>query len=247
MRKKQNITFLIWVAILLMSCDGYEQYYPNLGANANSGDYLINPDKILTMLEQDNQNVFLPMTATPSPNDELLPYGSFYWTQNDYMKIARALSLYVWEDEMEDWQVFSIDFKRDCRTIHNGFDSFTAIYFKEITINSEKQYTTRQIDIYPLAKQVTWGDGSEYPYSIFKPWYAIDFPNFKISADKAFQIAEENGGADARLARNNECGIIVSSSQNYPNKWSVSYYILASFQVLINPYNGKFETFTEFQ
>ncbi|MBE7436690.1 MAG: hypothetical protein HS100_22435 [Anaerolineales bacterium] len=237
------LTTLIFITVT--SCDNYEREYPTQGANSNSVDYLIAPDTILSTLSQGDSNVFFPVKATPGTNDDILPDGSFSWTQADYLKIVAALSQHAWGDQLEGWELYSLDFDRNCRNLNVGFDSFKATYYKEITINSEERYITRQIDIFPLAKLVSWRDGADYPHSFLKPWHANDYKNFNFTADQALRIAEENGGTDARLKANNECRILVSINQRNQNKWSVTYYPLVSFQVLINPYNGEFIIFNE--
>ncbi len=247
-RFKTQWLFLLFAGLLItlcVSCDNSKRKYPILGGNQDSGDYLIDPYTILISLDQGNTDVFLPILATPSSVDELLPAGSFAWTQSDYLKIANAFSLYVWNDPMEDWSIYSLNFKRDCQNIDGGFDSFIAIYYKEVRIGLENRYKTRQIDIFPLAKQVTWGSGSDYPRSVWDKWATVDVQSFKITADEAFQIAEKNGGTEARLKVRNKCNILVKSPHNKAQKWSVSYYVLAAFQVIIDPYTGQYETFTQ--
>jgi hypothetical protein len=237
---KKQFTILILTAIICISCDNYTRYYPNsFGGNRNSGDYIINPDNILMMIDQESQDIFLPLNENEILNEDLLPYGSFSWTQQDYLEIANALSKYVWNDNMEGWEIYLLFFRRDCSVVSEGFDSFTGIYYKEIVVESEKKYTTRQIGIYPLAKQVTWGDGSNYPHSFFRPWRSMDFENFEITADEALQIADANGGESARIKQNNDCSILVSLFQDHPNQWEVDYHV--DFHILINPYNGKFQ------
>ena len=247
---KRASPILLLILLVVYACgslDNQGQNYPNLGANEFSGDYLINPDTILDALKRGDTDVFLPMLATPGPDDDLLPPGSFAWTQADYLNIASALSQYVWKETMEDWSVYYVYLNRDCHNDLGGFDSFVAIYFKVINVNSQNEYTTRQIDIFPLARQVTWGSGSNYPRPFLRDWNSADLSNFKVTADEALQIAEDNGGEDARLRVSNNCNISVSSPHNNDDDWSVSYYFRASFQVIVDPYNGKFKTFNEFQ
>lgn len=247
-----NRTNFIALLVLLLTnactpLDTYSQNYPSLGINDTSGDYLINPDTILVALNRGDANVFLPMLATPGPNDELLPPGSFEWEQKDYFEIAKVLSQHVWKDDLTDWEVYYVAFGKDCINTTRGFDSFDIIYFKPVKAASEDMYITRQINIYPLAKQVTWGSGSNYPRLFLRDWLSVDLENFKVTADEALQIAEDNGGTDARLRVNNSCNILISSPHNNNNAWSVSYYVRASFQVIVDPYNGKFKVFDKFQ
>ena len=235
---KKSIALLL-VTIICASCSNYDQAYPVLGRNRNSGEYLIDPDNILAMIDQEGVDIFLPKNSNQILDEDILPYGTFPWTQHDYLRIASALNEYVWGDNMGDWEIYLMFLERDCRISIEGFDSFNVIYYKMVTTDSKTKYVTRQIDVNPLAKQVTWGDGSEYPRSFIRPWHDIDFENFKVTADEAFQIAEVNGGNDARAKRKNDCGVLVSLLQDHPNKWGVDYYVLADFHVLVDPYSGK--------
>lgn len=246
-RAYYNLVFILLVVYACTLFDGSGQNYPSLGANKTSGDYLINPDTIIKMIDQGNINVFSPMLATPGPNDELLPSGSFAWTQLDYLKISKTLSQYVWKDDMQDWNIYYVTFGKDCKSITDGFDSFDIIYYRSITVDSEEMYATRQISIYPLARQVTWGSDSNYPRPSLRDWFSADLNNFKVTADEALQIAEDNGGKDARLQVNDACNILVDSPHNNKQVWSVSYYVRASFQVIVDPYNGQFKVFNEFR
>jgi hypothetical protein len=230
---------LILIAIICVSCINYNQDYPLLGGNRNSGDYLINPDNILVMIDQEGEDIFLPAKGDQISAEDLMPYGSFSWTQYDFLRIANALNQYVWGDNMEDWEIYLMFFDRDCRMSGEGFDSFNIIYYKMVTVDSKTKYVTRQIDVNPLAKLVTWGDGLDYPRSFLRPWHTMDFENFEITADEAVQIADANGGKDAREKRKNNCGISVSLLQDHPNKWGVDYYVLADFHILVDPYSGR--------
>jgi hypothetical protein len=247
---KNAVWVLLFALIVAYACaflDTHGQNYPSLGANKTSGDYLINPDTILEMIDQGTVDVFLPMLATPGPNDELLPSGSYAWTQFDFLKIATALNQFIWNDDMEDWNVYYVTFGKDCHNETGGFDAFDIIYFKSLTEDSERLYTTRQISIYPLARQVTWGSDSNYLQPFLGDWFTQDLSNFNVTADEALEIAEDNGGKDARLRVKDACNILVDSPHNNDQAWSVSYYVRASFQVIIDPYNGEFQVFNEFR
>jgi hypothetical protein len=239
---------LLLVFLFLQACTllGDSQDYPN-GINEISGDYQINPDTILDELNKGEINVFSSMVATPSLDDELLPPGSFEWTQEDYLSISKALGQYVWKDDMADWSVYYISFEKDCLDEGDGFDSFDIIYYKAVKVDSENLYDTREINIRPLAKMVTWGSTSGYPRSFLSNWLNVDLRNFKVTADSALQIAENNGGKDARFRVNDSCLILVSSPYNNRNVWSVSYYGTSLFHTVVNPYNGKFNVFDEIQ
>jgi len=61
-------------------------------------------------------------------------------------------------------------------------------------------------DIFSRAKLVEWGGETNLPHPIFGQ-KGFDLSKFKISADDALRIAEENGGAKFRSDYNNECNI----------------------------------------
>lgn len=236
----------LFVAICT-SCDNQSARYPTLGANKDSGDYRIDPYILLSQLDAGNTDAFLPMTATQVSKDELLPTGTFAWAQTDYLKIANALSEYVWNDQMEGWSVYFVNFDRDCLNSVDGFDSFIAIYYKEVPFESGSKYLTRQIDISPLARQVSWGSGSEYPHPIWGSWPAVDIENFEITADEALQIAETNGGQAVRKKVKDECYILVNSGPRTNAKWNVNYTVHGLFGVMVDPYTGKFKISSDFQ
>jgi hypothetical protein len=98
------------------------------------------------------------------------------------------------------------------------------------------------MEIYPSANIVSWGGNSNF--SGFDKWNSFDLRKFNITADDALQLVEENGGKEARSKNKNDCRILVKTSAQNNGSWDVSYYIGASviFEMLIDPYSGKYET-----
>ena len=228
---------------MLVACQSFEnqdrKYPSTIGTFNDTGNFTINPTTILDTLNRGEINVFTPSLATPSA-DTILPSGSIHWTQSDYLKIANALSQFVWKETLEDWKVYSILFERECHENPSGFDSLDIIYYKTIKVNSQKAYTAHYIQIYPLASNVTWGGETNFPIS--NGWNGIDLKKLKISADDALRIAEENGGKEARSRVQNDCLILTKvPSHNNDDSWDVYYYPGVYFELLINPYSGKYE------
>jgi hypothetical protein len=242
LEKTPIVFFLIVLTITACrSSDSQLYQYPNYGTFEQTGDYLINPETILQSLDKNGSNIFMPVLATPGPDAQLLSPGSVPWTQLEYLKIVNALSQLVWKETMEDWDVYYLSFRRECQDNPIGFDSFDITYYKIIEVNSEMVYTARQIEIYPLASQVSWGGGSIFPRPLLGGWNSIDLIKSKITADEALKIAEENGGKEARSRVRNDCNILVRAPHNSEDSWHVSYYFSTTFEVTINPYTGEYK------
>lgn len=217
-----------------------DRKYPStIGTFNDTGDFIINPTTILDSLDRGETNVFSPTLATPS-DDTILPSGSIQWTQSDYLKVANALSQFVWKEPLDGWLIYYLRFENTCQDNLSGFDSFTAIYYKTIGRGLGKMYTARYIEIYPLASIVYWAGDTEFPIS--SGWAAIDLSKFKITADDALRIAEENGGIETRARAHNYCSISVNlPAHKNDQRWDVAYYYSPSFEIIIDPYSGKYE------
>lgn len=224
------------------SFDNGERKYPStIGTFNVTGDFLINTTTILDSLDRGETDVFSPTLATPS-DDAILPDGSIYWTQSDYLKVANALSQFVWGEPVDGWFVYYLHLKKECDDNLDGFDSFSAIIFKPVRWGLRKMYTARYIEIYPLAGIVYWAGDTSFPVS--DGWAAIDLSKFKITADDALRIAEGNGGKEARTRIQNGCSISISlPAGKNDNRWNVSYYYTANFDMMIDSYSGNYEIY----
>ncbi len=240
------ISIFLLSMLTILSCqpfDGQRRQYPStIGTFQKTGDYTINPEMILASLDRGETNIFMPMLVTPNANT-LHPPGSVRWTQSDYLKVANALSQYIWKETLEGWSTYYIAFDRACQNDLSGFDSVDLIYYKTIRVNWQKVYTARYIQIYPLANYVAWGGETNFPIS--EGWNAIDLTKYNITADEALQIAEENGGKEARSKDGNDCSISISiPDQNNDVRWDIGYYYGVGFEVIVDPYSGKHEIST---
>jgi len=247
MNKQATSISLIIILFILMgifsacqSTENLDRRYPStIGTFNNTGDLTINPMTILDALNRGEINVFTPTLATPSDNT-IMPSGSIHWTQSDYLKVADALSQFVWKEPLKGWFIYHLTFNKECQDNLNGFDSADIIYYKTIGGGWQKTYTARYIQIYPLAGIVSWGGETEFPIS--DGWATIDLTEFKITADDVLQIAEENGGQDARLRVGNECNILISMpNHNNDDRWNIGYYYGVNFEMVVDPYSGKYE------
>ena len=223
-------------ACAISTSDEYQ--YPQLGNFQETGNYLIDPETILTALDKGESDVFTPLLGTPDPNMKHSLPGSIPWTDTEYLVVANALSQLIWSETTNGWKVYYIEFTTECHDNPQGFDSFTAIYFKPIEINSKVVYTVRQISIDPLFRQASWGGGENFPRPNLNDWDLFSLNEIKVSAYEAFQIAENNGGKEARLKVNNNCRILVSAPYDEDEYWDVHYYPGVYFEVLIDPFTG---------
>ncbi len=211
-----------------------------LSSYSTRSDYKIDPATILGGLDSGETNVFFPILSVPTAEVSLLPPDSFNWTQSDYLKIANALFQFIWNETMEGWNIYYIFFKRECRDNPHGFDSAGITYYRKNEVKGEEVYSTRLIEMYPLASEVNGGWGEDFPHPFLGSWNYIDLGRANITADEALQLAEENGGKEARIKVNNDCSILINAPYDSEDSWHVSYYIRASFEVIVDPYTGRF-------
>lgn len=184
-------------------------------------------------------NTFFPLLEDPNLIESLTDL-SFSWTQLDFLNIASALGQMIWDDPMSlrNWQVYSLTFEKTCQNDFSGYHFGSISYFKEVDTNEKEIYTARLIEIYPSFSWVRWGNQANYSEPILSKWKNVNLIEAKITAEDALQIAEENGGREARIKVENKCLIYVNSQSD--NKWEVDY-IGADFHMLIDFYTGEYE------
>lgn len=200
-------------------------YDPEIYPDAELGYFRIDPETILPELERGETDVFMPFLEDPQLAEGLSNI-SISWTQTDFLKIASALGQKVWDDPMnlEDWIVDSMVFQGKCQDNVMGFHNAEITYYKMVEMSGEKAYTTRHISIKPYFGVIQWGSGATYTQSSSQYWNGIDMSDAKINADEALSIADENGGREARLQVDNECGVMISLRRDNNNEyWYLEY------------------------
>lgn len=225
---------------LLYGLTEQSQKFPtDLGSYLETGDYEIDPNTILADLDRGEANLFSPMLATPD-GPTSLSSGSFPWHQKDYLKIANALHQFVWKEPTNKWNLYSLQFNRECQNGLSGFDSAELTFYTTIKVNGEQVYAARGMGIYPLYKMVSWGGNTNFPRQFIFGWESIDLKKLYVTADHALRIAEQSGGQNARSTVNNNCGVYVTISHGY---WYVLYSGEAFsrlFYVRINAGTGRY-------
>jgi len=176
------------------------------------GYYKIDPDTILTSLNNGAKNVFVPLQNKPQEEVANIPIR---WTQTDILGITSALGESIWGDPMdlEDWSVYSITLEGSCDS-PIGFDFANITYFKTVG----ETYTTRVIMIEPTIGVVTVGNGGTYSKPILQEWNSVDLLGSKISAYDALQITSED--VKSHFQFKNKCGVIMGTPENNnPKNW----------------------------
>ena len=99
----------------------------------SKGDFLIDPGAFLPDLHKGETNLFLPIPPTSeaenAQNDSKLD-NYYSWSQADYLAASVALHRLVWNDDLKNWNLFSMDFGTICHDDPHGFDSGDITYFK---------------------------------------------------------------------------------------------------------------------
>ncbi|MBV6395163.1 MAG: hypothetical protein HFACDABA_00734 [Anaerolineales bacterium] len=210
-------------------------YYGN-----DYGFFRIDPETILASLNGGTMDVFLPEER--DIEDEVWGRPALFalpipWRQSDYLMIANALNQFAFNDTLDKWELYLIDFHANCSDGSNGFRSSTFTYFKTSFGNIGRiKYVTRLLYITPEYMSVTWGGGASF-LRPFHGWKNIDLNKVEISAEDAVKIAEENGGQEARLRIQNRCEISASLLPRNWDGWKVRFGY--DFEMYIDPYTGE--------
>ncbi len=185
-----------------------------------NGVYAFDSQMILQSLAQGKTNVFTLQSATPESPRADLPLVQ--WGQADFYRVAQAFHEFVWQEPMESWKLKGIFFRLRCEYAPLGpqFVSFTI--FKTTRIRQVDSRLERNVYVEPQQDQVSW-IGIEYYPERFR-WSSFDLAQVKIPAERALQIAESQGGREARLAVDNKCDIYGSLVANLSNSdWELRY------------------------
>jgi hypothetical protein len=216
--------------------EGVQSHPSHLGFER--GYYKINPETILTSLNNGETKVFTPETTSP---EEPVFDKYFSWQQSDYTKLTAALHEFVWGEGLNGWKLYSVYFDTPCHDHISGFELGQYYYFKTIFHKNGKiGYAGRGFLITPQYGDVEWGSGPNYPHPILG-WKSVNLNTIKITAEQALKIAEENGGKEARLLVENKCKVTARLS-GYSG-WRIFIYRYDTgssiFRMEIDPSTGK--------
>jgi hypothetical protein len=183
------------------------------------GSYAIESRTILDSLAQGKTDVFTSEMATP---EVILAVEPVQWSQTDYLTISQALYTYVWGDSVEDWSLNRALFKSDCSDANIGIQYAHFKYYKVNKVQQRESRYVRDIYIDPRKNSVSWSESEYYP--VLEHWQLINLEQLNVSADSALQIADSNGGFEARSNVENQCVIYLTLAPgSVYDDWQVSY------------------------
>ena len=225
------ILFLI-VMIYTVLFDNPGIDYPiNLGDFKSTGNTRINPQTLLSSLEQGHTNVFQLESELPEDPMFVMPVE---WKQADYFKIAKVIHQVVWGESLNDWTLYRMNFRNACTNEPEGLESANLFYFQNMQINGESRYSVREILIEPEYGYIAWGGDTFYPRPFFG-WKSIDLNEITITAEKVINIAESSGGVELRLSAKNECNVLISMYPEGYNRFDWKVYYSAGYDILPDP------------
>jgi hypothetical protein len=204
--------------------------------------YTIEVTSLINSLKNGNMNAFSPVNEEPEllPVDQQTPVD---WFQADYFYIANTLYEDVLGKTLQGWQLKSMSFSSRCSYIQNGFQNGRFEFFKVVKEKEQESRIIRFVDIDPRGNFVHVKEWEFYPSLLNLE--AIDLAQLKISAERAFQIAEINGGELKRRTVGDACNISLGL---YPNSadykgWIVSYTrsddSSVFYRIQIDPHTGE--------
>jgi hypothetical protein len=217
--------------------DARERRSPDalFGSYSATGAVKLDAETILDSLQQRKMDVFVLTGETSGVQKYKSP---FIWKQADYLLITNSLHQFAWKEAVDDWNLHSMIFLGECSD-QIGFDIARISYVKPIGL---QEYSFHMIGVYPRAGEGEWGGGN-FPRSLFDRWYYIDLQKLAITLEDAIQLAEVNGGEQARLSVNNRCTVDVSLNPYPDPHWDISYSLVPTriFEMKIDAYTGKYE------
>lgn len=239
--QRQTNNLLIFILMSLMLISSISCQWLSIRSEeiirGESGYYLINPDTILDELAQGNIDVFALNDVTPEP-PLLNPFSAVQWTESDYFLIAQALYQFVWNESIEDWSLWDLTFAMRCGDVSNGPQTAYFTFYKVVQVREQESRLKRQLNIDPSNNSVSWSEIEYYPNLVhLRP---LDLSQHKLSVTEVLQIAERNGGGEARAAVDNNC--IVRIQLFNSNIWRVSYVqVLDLLSMDIDARSGKYK------
>ena len=244
---------LITVAVLA-TIYSINQMYPTLMKPRNPPElmpepdniYTFSPNTILSDLDQGKVDTFiiLPNKEGDLPSKYL---GDINWDELDYWKVAGALHTFVWNEPIEQWNIYFVSYRiHECQNEFHGFDQAYYFVYKQ----QNNLYLIHKVLIDPYAKVIDVFDTST---KYEKEWPIIASENIIVGASEALSIAEEHGGKEARSQVENKCSVFIEfGPDRFLQKflfcpfcyrhwgWQIEYWP-SEFEITIDPFTGKYE------
>lgn len=229
MNIKRTSSFVLGLLICLLVIFFWINYnkggpvpYPiNTGSFYTIGSATIDPKTLLVDIKGEKQPI-LDQVRSDLPEDTHF-IMSIGWSQNDYLEIAKVLHKTIWKDDPDEWHLYRVSFYTGCENPSGKFESADLYYYQEVKVDGKRKYSVRNILIEPEYGYIAWGGDSRYPRPIWG-WAEIEnISNFP--AERALELADQQGGGEFRNKESNDCRITVDMwPWGYDrNDWRVSY------------------------
>jgi hypothetical protein len=234
----------VYLSLLLTNTEKYPTGLPL----ENMVIYQFDPQTVLISLDQGKTDVFFSAQKNPLYDDvqPLAPISSFAWSQEDSLRVANALHQLIWKEPLEQWHLYSLGFTiPQC----NDISRINGAGFQFYKRQPQWYYLVHDINLDLQYGYIYAGDHDGHYTG---RWKDIGLANSKVNTfDKALQIAEENGGKNARLALNGnqKCYISIQYpiGTYVPSKWvwDITYRITdrtsSIFKILIDPFTSDYD------
>lgn len=211
--------------------------------------YDIDPTVIIKEIDSGKHDVFRRIDDEPESFANIYPSGTFNWSQNDYLTIAKAHHQYLTNEPIEDnWKIYGYNTFGiyQCRDHMQGFDGAKILFYKE---TPEVFFVTYML-IYPLNGMI-YSTSTKYKRETHfvdnadAHFYESKVLSRNLTAEEALQIAENTQGKIMRnKLSNNDCSVSVSDFGD--EYWYVSYSwyaddLIYNLDFKINANDGSYE------
>ena len=249
LQKVFKLCVLLILSFLLLSCNSLgKSEYENL-ISEKEQYFTFDPITSMKAINQGNEKSLFVLRAPFANQDEmwLLPEEkTVYWEQDDYFRIAQVLNEDIGNGLSKGLNVQMFFLENDCMDTGLGFTRGNFTFFKVDQSDKQGTRTVITIDIQPWRKIIRTYKAVYSP--IVENWGRLDLQKIKVSARQALDIAEKNGGSDARGRVANKCLVSVSmfARDSEYDGWDVRYTtsdeksgINTIYEVYVDPQNGK--------
>lgn len=237
---KPTISYVLLIVILVLAvaCQLFS-FGKEEEISRKEADYTIDPNTILEALAQGTTDVFTPQVVTPEVETSVQS-KPVQWSQSDYFRVAQALHEFVWSESLNEWNLDGMAFGMDCKDADYGPQYADLRYYKIDHTRERESRIVHDIHIVPMEHSVWWTEIEYYPK--LANWGNLDQKQIKVSVNDALQIAEANGGREARLAVNNKCKFVAIIPIWEYNGWNLTYTGNTQlFNINIDPVTGKYD------
>lgn len=241
-----------WVTILLVTmllfetsgCRVLVDQPTEIEKNLEIEYYSINPKSILEEIGKGETDIFVPLEELPKETSSIRP-DSVPWNQEDFYKVAYLLHQQSAKEPFGEYKLYSIHFSMNCNEIEQ--DTFSYASFSFFTLMGTETQEVRAENTIAVDLTGSWAATyqAEYDPNIRKR-KVVDLADYLISAETAFQIAENNGGAEKRLVYGNSCLIDAITPAAEGTGWKILYVnsqntLERIFEVFVDAKTGMFK------